>query len=83
VAEKDYFTEQMIIDLVLGEHRLQPRLGGKKLYFMLHPDIQKIDLHFGRDKFFNLLRSHDYESLMFQTPEQVHDGLTLVENNFF
>jgi transposase InsO family protein len=59
VAEKDYFTEQMSIDLVLRERRIQPRLGGKKLYFMLRSDIQKIDPHFGRDKFFDLLRTHD------------------------
>jgi transposase InsO family protein len=45
--------------LVLGERRLQPRLGGKKLYFMLWESIHKINPHFGRDEFFRLLREHD------------------------
>jgi hypothetical protein len=46
------------LEMVRSERRLQPRLGGKKLYFMLQNDIHKIDPHFGRDKFFDLLRDH-------------------------
>ena len=44
--------------MVQRERRLQPRLGGKKLYFMLRSDIHKIAPNFGRDKFFDLLREH-------------------------
>jgi len=45
--------------MVRQERRLQPRLGGRKLYFMLSSDIHKIDSYFGRDKFFDLLRRYD------------------------
>jgi transposase InsO family protein len=49
----------MILDLIHCERRLQPRLGGKKLYWMLREDIHQISPHIGRDKFFSLLRKHD------------------------
>ena len=56
---KDCLSESLIVDLVLQERRLQPRLGGRKLYFMLGESIRKIAPNFGRDKFFDLLRHHD------------------------
>jgi transposase InsO family protein len=59
VGEKTLISESLIMDLVQQERRHQPRLGGKKLYFMLHSAIHGIDRHFGRDKFFNFLRNHD------------------------
>ena len=52
------FSETLILDLVHSERRLQPRLGGKKLYWMLCSDIHQIAPDFGRDKFFDLLRRH-------------------------
>jgi len=57
--EKESVSESLILDLVLQERRLQPRIGGKKLYFMLSSDIHSIAAHFGRDKFFDLLRDND------------------------
>jgi len=57
--EKDCFSEAIILEMILKERRLQPRLGGKKLYFMLSESIHKINPHFGRDKFFSLLRKHN------------------------
>lgn len=37
-----------------------PRVGGKKLYHMLSPELQRLDgPTLGRDKFFALLRRHD------------------------
>jgi len=45
--------------MVLKERHLQPRLGGKKLYFMLRSSIHEIDPHFGRDKFFDFLRERN------------------------
>jgi len=47
--------EAIILETVLKEHRLQPRLGGKKLYFMLCDAIHEFDIHFGRDKFLAIL----------------------------
>ena len=41
------------------EHRcLMPRLGGKKLYYILKEDLQRIG-KIGRDKFFDILRRND------------------------
>jgi transposase InsO family protein len=58
VQEKEFLSEGLILDLVRCERRLQPRLGGKKLYWMLSSDIHSISPHFGRDKFFALLRDN-------------------------
>jgi transposase InsO family protein len=44
--------------MILSERHLQPRLGGRKLYHMLCSDIHQIAPHFGRDKFFCLLRRY-------------------------
>ena len=59
VQEKEVLSESLILDMVLRERCLQPRLGGKKLYWMLGSDIRSIVPHFGRDKFLSLLRAND------------------------
>jgi transposase InsO family protein len=68
VEEKVVLSSSLILDMVRNERRIQPRLGGKKLYWMLGSDtayfvhstsIRAILPHFGRDKFFALLRDHD------------------------
>ena len=56
---KDCYSGRIIFDMVQRERHLQPRLGGKKLYFMLGSSIHEIDSHFGWDKFFNFLRAHN------------------------
>jgi len=53
------FSESLILDLVREARRLQPRMGGKKLYFSLSSDIHEIYPHLGRDKFFKLLGKYD------------------------
>ena len=45
-----------VISMVHQERRYQPRVGGRKLYFMLNPRLR--DLHIGRDKFFSILRAN-------------------------
>jgi hypothetical protein len=57
--ERVVFSDAMILDLIHRERRLQPRLGGRKLYWLLREDIHQISPHIGRDKFFSLLRKHD------------------------
>ena len=52
------FSESVILEMIMRERCLQPRLGGKKLYHMLGSDIHAIAPRFGRDKFFALLRKH-------------------------
>jgi transposase InsO family protein len=53
------FSEVLILEMIHRERGLQPRLGGKKLYWMLGEDIHRIAPHVGRDRFFSLLRRHD------------------------
>lgn len=48
--------EEVIIELVNNIRHKLPRLGGRKLYYMLKEDLRKLPSGLGRDKFFNLLR---------------------------
>jgi putative transposase len=50
------FGEDMVIKLVQDIRRYQPKLGGKKLYKLLKPDLDKLEGSIGRDKFFDILR---------------------------
>lgn len=47
----------MVVELVQAQRRLMPRVGGKKLYYLLRADLAKLDQPVGRDKFFDILRS--------------------------
>ena len=49
--------KQMVLDMVVQERRIQPRLGVRKLYYMYGEQLHGILPKFGRDKFFGLLRS--------------------------
>ncbi len=55
----DSISEGMMLEMIQRERHIQPRLGGKKLYWMLQNDLHQINPHFGRDKLFALLRKHD------------------------
>lgn len=46
----------MILSFVNDLRRHHPRIGGKKLYFLLKDDIERAGIKMGRDKFFELLR---------------------------
>lgn len=48
--------KELVIDMVIQERRLQPRLGGRKLYHVYGDRLHAIMLGLGRDKFFGLLR---------------------------
>jgi transposase InsO family protein len=63
------FSESLIVDMVRRERHLQPRLGGKKLYWILSGDIHRMVPHFGRDKFLSLLRKYD---LLVERKRQYH-----------
>ncbi len=47
--------ESLIEDLVRSERAIQPRLGGRKLYYMLKPLLEEADVRIGRDRFFEVL----------------------------
>lgn len=57
--EQEIMSEALILEMIHRARQLQPRLGGKKLYWMLGSSIHQIHPHFGRDKFFKLLGRHD------------------------
>lgn len=46
----------LIEELVRTERRLQPRLGGRKLYYLLKDELAAAEVKTGRDKFFEVLR---------------------------
>lgn len=55
-VEKE-LAEDLIIEMVLTHRRLMPRIGGKKLYWLIQSDINRIGVKLGRDKFFDILRA--------------------------
>lgn len=47
--------EGLIEELVRAERRVQPRLGGRKLYYLLKPEMAAAEVDLGRDRFFEVL----------------------------
>lgn len=45
----------LIESLVIEERKLQPRLGGRKLYYLLKPKLEEAGVKIGRDRFFKVL----------------------------
>ena len=48
-------NEQLLLRMVHDIRRRHPRIGGKKLYSWIKPDMEKAGIKMGRDKFFELL----------------------------
>jgi hypothetical protein len=46
----------LIEQLVRAERGIQPRLGGRKLYHILGPELEQAGVPIGRDRFFEVLR---------------------------
>lgn len=57
--KKKYLNEDLIVSLVLDERKLQPRLGGRKLFHTLDGEFIKHGIEIGRDRFFDVLREHN------------------------
>jgi transposase InsO family protein len=51
--------EEMVVQLVHGIRRYQPRIGSKKLYRLLEADLLKMGIRMGRDKFIDFLGNHN------------------------
>ena len=51
--------EQLIVELVVRQRAIQPRLGGRKLLHLLGPELSEAGVCIGRDRFFGVLRAHD------------------------
>jgi len=48
----------LILRFARKERILQPRIGGRKLYFLLREKFKKNNIFIGRDRFFDLLRKN-------------------------
>jgi len=57
--EAQRIDEDLVLALVRGERRDQPRIGGRKLYKLLKPEFEKAGVKIGRDRVFAVLRKHD------------------------
>ncbi len=51
--------EDMIVELVKQERRMQPRLGGRKLLHLVRPELEEAGVSIGRDRFFEVLAEYD------------------------
>ena len=47
---------QLVVNMVLEIRKQMPRIGSKKLYFLLNQDLKTLKI--GRDKFINILRAN-------------------------
>jgi putative transposase len=50
---------ELVAGLVQRERRLQPRLGTRKLYHMLKPELERAGVRVGRDRMFEELRKRE------------------------
>lgn len=53
---KAHKQRQVIVNDVLQQRKIMPRLGTLKLYYLLKPQWQENNIKCGRDKLFNILR---------------------------
>jgi transposase InsO family protein len=51
--------EDFILELVRQERRLQPRLGGRKVHFLIRGELVAHGVEVGRDRFFEILGGAD------------------------
>ena len=59
LRQRRQVDEGLILELVKRERRLQPRLGGRKLRYLLQADLEEAGVNVGRDRFFELLAEYD------------------------
>jgi putative transposase len=50
---------ELVAGLVRRERRLQPRLGTRKLHYLLKPELEQAGVRLGRDRLFEELRKRD------------------------
>ena len=59
LRQRRQVDEALIMELVRRERQIQPRLGCRKLLYLLGADLQEAGVSVGRDRFFELLAEHD------------------------
>ena len=57
-TQQKEFNEEVVLMLVQEIRHKMPKIGGKKLYNMIYPDLKRENIKMGRDKFFDLLRTN-------------------------
>lgn len=57
--KKEKLIEKFILDKVSRIRKLMPRIGGRKLYYLISKDPQRSQFKFGERKFFHVLREHN------------------------
>jgi putative transposase len=55
----DIQTSEKLMSFVQPIRQLMPRLGGRKLLYMIREDLAKNEVQIGRDRFFDWLRAQD------------------------
>lgn len=55
---KQNYNEQRVIELVRQQRRVMPKLGTRKLYWLLKEGFKSEGIKLGRDKFFELLKKN-------------------------
>ena len=49
----------LMLELVRAERRVQPRLGGRKIYYLIRPELEAAGVKLGRDRLFEELGKAD------------------------
>lgn len=58
LMQEKVLSEQLALEMVNDIRYRQPKIGGKKLYYLLFEDLQKLPSKIGRDALFTLLRNN-------------------------
>jgi putative transposase len=58
VDEDEPLKKELVVQQVIGYRKLQPRIGGRKLYFLLQAFMARHHIRMGRDSFFKMLGNY-------------------------
>lgn len=70
--------DHIALQLILAIRKDHPRMGGRKLYFMIQKDLNRLNIKMGRDALFDLLES---EHLLVQRRKRKH--ITTNSNHWY
>lgn len=57
--ERRQIDEELVLAVIRRERQQQPRMGGRKLHYLIKPDLMEAGVNIGRDRLFDLLAEHD------------------------
>lgn len=57
--QRRQIDEELVLELVKEQRRAQPRIGSRKLLYMLQGELAEAGVRIGRDRFIELLGSRD------------------------